>query len=45
MWRVCDHGDQKRVLDPLDLKLQAAESHLTWVLGTKPQPSEGALNR
>lgn len=28
-------GGQKRVLDPLELKLQGVVSHLMWVLGTK----------
>lgn len=29
------HGVQKKVLDPLELELQAGVSHLTQVLGTE----------
>lgn len=32
-------GGQGRVLEPLDLELQAVGSHLTWVLGVKPSSS------
>lgn len=33
-------GGQKRVLDPMQLELQGAMSHLTWVLETKLMSSE-----
>ena len=32
-------GGQKRTSDPLELELQVAVSHLTWVLGTKLRSS------
>lgn len=31
------HGDQKRVLDPLELELNTAVSCFKWVLGTEPR--------
>jgi hypothetical protein len=34
-------GDQ--MLDALELGPQATVSHLTWLLGTKPRPSAGAV--
>ena len=30
---VYAHGAQKRMVNPLELELQAAVSHLIWVLG------------
>lgn len=35
---------QNRVLNPLELELQAIICHLMWVLGTKLQSSARALN-
>ena len=46
MHAVCvgAHGDQKRVLDPLELEFQVVVSCLMWVLGTKPRSSARAAN-
>lgn len=33
-------GGQKRPLDPLELELQIAVSHLTWMLGTELRSSQ-----
>lgn len=35
---------QKMMLDPLELELLAAVSHLTWVLGTELGSSRSSLN-
>lgn len=37
------HRIQKRVLDPLELELQAVVSHVTWVQGTKLRASDRAV--
>lgn len=40
---VCTKGGQKRVLDPVDLELQAFVSHLIWMQRTELRPSGRAV--
>lgn len=38
------HGDQRRALGPRELELQAAVTHLMWILETKLESSRIAVN-
>lgn len=40
---VCPHRGQKKVLGPLEMKLEAVVSYPGWVLGTQFRSSAGAL--